>query len=353
MRFGARGLGEAVTGKVGVFSSGLWRLRAKVAALTGRQPERRWFSARDLAAVAGWGHKPTARRARASARAAGLPYLAIEDGFFRSITPGETETSVSHVCDAEGVYYDARGPSALERLVAARAADPAAAGIAAAPALDAMRRLKLSKYNLFDAGPEALAPLERARGGVALVVDQTFGDAAVEGAGADAATFRAMLVAAAEENPVATIVLRTHPETRSGRRSGFFGSAAIAAAAAASPALAEARAQGRLIALDAAVAPMDLFACVARVYVVSSQMGFEALVAERPVVCFGRAFYAGWGLTDDRAPPTGRRMAAPLAALAAAAFVDYARYFDPETGAPCGMIHALERLADRRDRHFR
>lgn len=339
-----------MTAKIGVFSSGLWRLRARVAALTGLDPVFRRFSARGLTAVAGWGHKPTARRARACARAAGLPYLAIEDGFFRSIAPGETESSVSHVCDAEGVYYDARGPSAFERLVAARAVDPAAAMTAAAPALDAMRRLKLSKYNLFRAGPGALAALERARGGVALVVDQTVGDAAVEGAGADAATFRAMLVAAAEENPAATIVLRTHPETRAGRRPGFFSPAAIAAAAAAGPALAAARAEGRLIALDAAVAPMDLFARVARVYVVSSQMGFEALIAGLPVVCFGRAFYAGWGLTDDRAPPTGRRGPAPLAALAAAAFVDYARYFDPETGAPCAMIHALGRLAELRDR---
>lgn len=341
-----------MTAGIGVFSSGLWRLRARVAALTGLRPERRWLSARGLAAAAGWGHKPTARRARACARAAGLPYVAIEDGFFRSVAPGAAEASASHVCDSEGVYYDARGPSALERLVAARADDPAAAA-AAAPAVEAMLRLKLSKYNLFDAGPEALAPLERVRGGVVLVVDQTYGDAAVEGAGADAATFRAMLVAAAEENPDAAIVLRTHPETRAGRRPGFFTPAVIAAAAAGSPALAEARAQGRLIALDAAVAPMDIFARITRVYVVSSQMGFEALVAGRPVTCFGRAFYAGWGLTDDRAAPTGRRAPVSLAALAAAALADYARYFDPETGAPCGMVHALERLADRRDRRLR
>ena len=40
-------------------------------------------------AIAGWGHKPTARRARELARKKALPYVALEDGFLRSVTLGE------------------------------------------------------------------------------------------------------------------------------------------------------------------------------------------------------------------------------------------------------------------------
>lgn len=338
-----------MAGDVAVFTSGLWRLRDRVSVLTGLRPRRRLFSARGLDAVAGWGHKPTAAHARACARAAGLPYFAIEDGFLRSVAPGDAELSASHVCDAEGIYYDARGPSAFERLARARAADPAQAAHDAAPALEALRTLRLSKYNLFDAPPGALEPLERAGGAAVLVVDQTRGDAAVDGAGADAETFRAMLIAAARENPDALIAIRAHPETRAGRRAGYYDAACLAGAASESPVLADARRSGRIISLEAAAAPMDLFAHVSRVYAVSSQMGFEALAAGRAVTCFGQAFYAGWGLTDDRVPPTGRRGAACVAALAAAAFVDYARWFDPETGAPCAMERAIEVLARRRD----
>jgi capsule polysaccharide export protein KpsC/LpsZ len=335
-------------GRIGVFTSGLWRLRDRVALLTGLTPTRRHLSARGLQAVAGWGHKPTAAHARACARAAGLPYIAIEDGFFRSRRPGDAERSASHVCDAEGVYYDAAGPSALERLTRARLADPAAAAAAAAPALEAMRLRGLSKYTEAEAGPEAFRELDaisaRTGGRLALVIDQTAGDAAVAGAGADAARFRAMLAAAAAENPNSALAIKTHPETRAGRRRGHLDAAAVATVAAACPELADARAAGRVLTLDASMAPMAVLTRADRVYAVSSLMGFEALAAGRPVVCFGQAFYAGWGLTDDRGPATERRRPVPFVCLAAAAFADYTRYFDPETGAPCDMAHAIDRL---------
>jgi capsular polysaccharide export protein len=35
---------------------------------------------------------------------------------------------------------------------------------------------------------------------------------------------------------------------------------------------------------------------------VSSQLGFEAILAGHRPVTFGVPFYAGWGLTDDRRP---------------------------------------------------
>jgi capsule polysaccharide export protein KpsC/LpsZ len=333
--------------RVGVFTGGLWRRRAVVAALTGMRPARRFWSARGLDAVCGWGHKPTAARARAAAARAGLPYVALEDGFLRSLRPGADEPAASYVVDPVGIYYDATRPSRLEALVAARAADPAAAAAAAAPAFDALRRLGLSKYNDFEPAEPALAGLGPDPGRVALVVDQTEGDAAVLGAGADGGTFRAMLAAAAAENPGAILAVKTHPETTLGRRAGHLGAREIAAAAAGSPALAAALAGNRVRMLTARIRPRDLFARVGRVYAVSSLLGLEALAAGRPVVCFGAAFYAGWGLTDDRAPPTGRRGPAPLAALVAAAYVDYSAYFCPYSQVRCSIETAAVGLARR------
>jgi capsular polysaccharide export protein len=74
------------------------------------------------------------------------------------------------------------------------------------------------------------------------------------------------------------------------------------------------------------------------VYVVTSQLGFEALLWGRPVHCFGMPFYAGWGLTQDRLPaPERRRLAeAPqLADLVHAALVESAVYIDPHHHQPC------------------
>src|SRR5690606_13846108 len=49
-----------------------------------------WGSAAPEAerAVAGWGLRPSARRAIDYAERKGLPYLALEDGFLRSVFPG-------------------------------------------------------------------------------------------------------------------------------------------------------------------------------------------------------------------------------------------------------------------------
>lgn len=337
-----------VAGNVGIFTSGLWRLRDEVAEMTHLTPSRRHLGARGLTAVAGWGFKPTARRARSLAARAGLPYYAIEDGFFRSLRPGRDEPSLSYVCDPIGVYYDASRPSALEAHVAARARDPEGARHDSAPVLAALRELGLSKYNAFTDPPGALDALSGDPQDNVLVVDQTWGDAAVTGAGADPARFAAMAAAAAAENPGRRIVIRSHPDARLRGRRSHFSDALLEAAAAASPALRAARAEGRLLRLEADVTPARLLRRVGRVYVVSSLMGFEALAHGARVVCFGAAFYAGWGLTDDRFPPIARRGAASLEALTAAAFVDYSVYFTPGARRRASVRDAIERLAARR-----
>lgn len=338
-----------MAGKVGVYNDALWRMRRDIATVTGLEPVRRRFTARGLSAVAGWGHKPTAARARALAARRGLPYLALEDGFLRSRRPGPETPSLSYVCDPVGIYYDAAAPSALEALVAERARDPARAARDAEPALHAICALGLSKYAETDpaARDRLLRAAERAR--PVIVVDQTFGDAAVAGAGAGRDTFRAMLVAAVEENPDRPVLLKTHPETRHGRRAGYFDRNLIAEASDASPAVAEAAAASRLGALTGAVAPRDVAAAAHRVYAVSSLLGFEALIAGAPVTTFGRSFYAGWGLTDDRAAAVGpcpRRAAASLECLVAAAYRDYVVYLAPSDRRPCGIEEVIAQLAE-------
>jgi capsular polysaccharide export protein len=82
--------------------------------------------------------------------------------------------------------------------------------------------------------------------------------------GADAATFEAMLAAALDENPQATVYVKTHPEVTSGRKGGY---------------LTGVQPDARTVVLRDAVNPMSLIAQMDKVYVVSSTMGFEALLA--------------------------------------------------------------------------
>lgn len=284
-------------------------------------------AAAQASAVLAWGRKPSSQAAETWAARHGLPLVRLEDAFLRSVGLGANEPPLGIVLDDVGIYYDASAPSRLERLIAA---PPAAPELERGDALvAAWRQARVSKYNHARDWPRPVAP------GSVLVVDQTFGDAAIAFGGAKPASFARMLEAALDENPGAPVLLKVHPDVLAGKKRGHF------------PALpAGAASRVTLIAADAH--PPSVLEQVACVYTVTSQMGFEALLWGLPVRCFGLPFYAGWGLTRDEATAPARRGAASLAALTHAALVGYARYIDPATGARCEPETLLDWLALQR-----
>jgi capsular polysaccharide export protein len=284
----------------------------------------------DTAAIVGWGYKGVALRAKAAADRYGLPYLALEDGFLRSVALGDLEPPRSVVLDDIGIYYDARRPSRLERLIAAsHGPDETARG-------HDIARLwcehRLSKYN------HAPAYTGRSKEPLVLVVDQTAGDASIAYGLANERSFHRMLEAALDEHPSLPIVLKVHPDVIAGRKRAHFMSLTSG--------------QSKRVTLLAADAhPPDLLASSEAVYTVTSQMGFEALIWGKPVRCFGMPFYAGWGLTNDDLPAPPRRRTAhavSLEDLVHAALVEYPRYLDPETGMGCEVERMMVWMALQR-----
>lgn len=239
-------------------------------------------------AVIVWGRTPVARRGEWAAARVGAPLIRAEDAFLRSVHPGRAGGGrpLGLLLDPRGVHFDASRPSLIE---AALAQGPTTDPTLLARAEDGIARLRaahLSKYSAFDPAAELPPP------GFVLVIDQTAGDASIRHGGAEAATFAAMLAAARADHPGARIVLKTHPETARGLRAGHFRRADLRAGD---------------IWLDAAVSPWALLDRAAAVYAVTSLLGYEAILAGHRPVVFGQPFYAGWGLTDDRAPPITRR----------------------------------------------
>ncbi|QKJ66122.1 capsular polysaccharide biosynthesis protein [Deefgea piscis] len=280
-----------------------------------------------VTAVLGWGLRPTTRQAREYAAQHGLPYWALEDGFLRSVGMGQGVPPLSIVVDDVGIYYDARRPSRLEQLIAMPLADDQAARAKAL--VQAWRSAKTSKYN-----HQRMTAADFAQPFV-LVVDQTYGDAAIQYGSGSAAHFDAMLAAALAENPAQQVVVKIHPEVMSGRKRGHFDLAVL-------------QANPRILVLADDIHPADLLPLAARVYVVTSQMGFDALLWGIPVRCFGMPFYAGWGLTQDEIPQISRRSHVSLLQLVHAALVAYPRYIDPETGQLCEVERVLAHLALQR-----
>ena len=322
--------------QIAILTSGLWRLRREVAALTGMDPVR-WDGVRRPAfsAVAGWGHKPSADRARRLARQSGKPYLAFEDGPLRSVRPGPAEPPASLVVDRSGIYYRSAQPSDLLALLADRERFTPEIGARALQAAEQLKRLRLSKYN---SGPErspgALGLSGQARGRV-LVLDQVRDDASISGALADQSAFEKMLAAAVADNPGAEIVVKLHPDVLSGRRAGYFS---------------HLRPEERLKLIAEQVSPWSLLDPVDAVYTVSSGLGFEAALAGKHVVTFGTPFYAGWGFTDDRNLRASRPRRIPPLEMFAAYYLAYAHYLDAYTRRPIAFEEAAEQLAWRRNR---
>jgi capsular polysaccharide export protein len=187
--------------------------------------------------------------------------------------------------------------------------------------------LRISKYN--DAPPRSLYELGLDVGRPrVLVIDQTYGDAAIAGASADETSFNDMLAAAIAENPGHEIVVKVHPETIAGKKRGYLDAALE---------------DRRVTVISMAVEPASLLEAVDKVYTVSSLLGFEALLWDREVVCFGQPFYAGWGLTDDR--KASARGAVSREQLFHAAYIRYCHYLDAWLRQPIAFETAVEQIA--------
>ena len=65
---------------------------------------------------------------------------------------------------------------------------------------------------------------------------------------------------------------------------------------------------------------------VNEVHVMTSLAGFEALLRGKKFSCYGRSFYAGWGLTTDMVPMPVRPRQLNVDELVAGAFFSYPRY---------------------------
>ncbi|MEP2533387.1 capsular polysaccharide biosynthesis protein [Shimia sp.] len=289
----------------------------------------------DLIAI--WGQSPTAHRGLAMVEKTGAPPVYVEDAFLRSVHPGRVakEPPLGLFIDHKSPHFDPTVPSDLEMLLTTHPLDDSALLNRARAAIERLREAHLTKYSGVE---DTLAPPPP---GYVLVIDQTRGDASVRASKADHAQFREMLVMAQEEHPGCPVVIKTHPETRHGERSGYYGTDDV---------------NHRVSLCPDPISPWTLFEGAVGVYSVSSQMGFEAIFAGHKPRIFGQPFYAGWGLTLDEFPVPRRERILTRAQLFAAAMILYPKWYDPCRDQLCTLEEAINQFealtrAWREDRH--
>lgn len=284
--------------------------------------------------IALWGPS----RATADAlRAEGLDVLLIEDGFVRSVGLGVAhERPASLTVARSALHFETDRMTDFAAVARAAEKDPALKDRGRA-AIARMRALGLSKYLRRADGPGATPTPPEAEGRwKLLVVGQVEGDASLRFGGGYPGGNLELARRARARRPEALLAYKPHPDVLSGLR--------------AEPSAAEIAQIA-----DVVLGDLDAIAAISwadEVETMTSQLGFEALLHDRPVVCHGRPFYAGFGLTEDLAPPRVGDVggAVSLEALAAATLIAYPDYVSVGARIPCPAEVALDALSEARGR---
>lgn len=290
-----------------------------------------------------WGRKSGSAAAVNYAREHQLPVWYLEDGWIRNCDETtHSRKTYSLLVDKTGVYYDSSVPSDLENflnqpddLFALQCSD--AVQLSARANRQRLVQHEITKYNFCRNASFDVALWSESQP-LVLVIDQTVNDASVSGGDMNAENFRQMLDAAIEENSSSKIIVRTHPDVVSGRRSGYLASYA----------------KLRGISISAEIDnPIQWLKKAARVYVGTSQLGYEALLCNCDVVVFGKPFYAGWGLTDDRSPITRRCRQRSVDQLFFACHIWLARYVCPVTAEIWSLDQCIDHVIEQKTQFSR
>lgn len=200
--------------------------------------------------------------------------------------------------------------------------------------IDRIVAKRITKYNVLrEEEPEISWPDDHSSNYV-LVVDQGEGDASIDLGLASQASFAIMLKAAIVENPGKTILVKVHPDTVAAGRRGNFPLKGY---------------PSNVVFLSKPVSPHVILDKAEKVYVVSSQLGFEALLRGKEVITFGAPFYAGWGLTSDRILIPRRTAKRSIEDVFHAACLKFSIYIDPMTGEWCSMERCLDIIEQMRE----
>lgn len=170
-----------------------------------------------------------------------------------------------------------------------------------------------------------------------LVVDQSFGDMSITMGKATEKTFEKMLEAAIYENPDSDIIVKTHPDTTSGGRSGYYNILPD---------------KDNVFKYTNPINPISLINYSDKVYVCTTQFGFEALMCNKEVHVFGMPFYAGWGLTKDFQKCERRNNKRTVEELFYITYIMYSYYVNPVARKKCEIEEAMNYLIQSRKLYF-
>lgn len=243
----------------------------------------------------------------------------VEDGFIRSLGLGSSKTiPMSLIADDLGVYFDPTQASRLEVILnSIDLSTEHDKRERAKRVREFLVEQKLSKYNLYSEEELAIDTDKR----VIFVPGQVDNDASLR-FGAPNMSNLALIKKVRAENPDAFIIYKHHPDVLEGARKGFVSAV-------------DTNRYCDLVLQKVSVSTA-LNICD-EVHVMTSLVGFEALLHDKKVTCYGQPFYAGWGLTTDKLEHPKRTNKVTLDELVYGTLIQYPVYMNPLSKKQCSI----------------
>lgn len=260
------------------------------------------------------------------------PLFYFEDPFIRSLynNPSRVDASfrmgMGFSVDLRAPYYCGDMETDLEKLIRKQSLSDEEK-IAAEALIRKIVENNLSKYNNQPLSEKVASSSDKRK---ILVIGQNYGDMSLVFGGVRDDVFETMIHDAI--NAGGEVYFKTHPDMIAlGQQREF---------------------QGKLHVLDKMCNPISLLRQMDEVYVATSQMGFEALMLGKKVTVYGKPFYAGWGLTEDKQQFERRNVKKSLEEVFSAAYLTHPKYVLPGTSQFVSLDAVLNELLRQRQQHF-
>jgi len=274
----------------------------------------------------GWGRKKSGLWASKLSKLTNNNVLLLEDGFIRSFGLGvEGSPSFSIVKDEIGIYYDATQPSKLENILNTYNFQNDTTLIQKAKdAISKILKYKISKYN--NSKEINLDYLNTTKEKI-LIIAQTNNDSSLKYGLGNFFDTKKMINDAIIENPNAEIYIKIHPDVLIGAKKSDI-------------TIDEIPQNCHIIRENPN--PIELIQYFNKFYTKTSGMGFEALLLNKEVYCYGMPFYAGWGITYDKLTCHRRKKSLTINEVFAGSYILYSNYYNPYSKEEVELLDVLE-----------
>ena len=290
-----------------------------------------------------------------------VPLCFEEEGFIHSITAtnvrrikSEFRSGYSLIVDSISNHFDATAHTSIEGEMNSDISYSKEETQRARKLINEIVKNKISKYN----GQPLVLDLDIDLKGyktVVLVIDQAFNDYSILKGYADANTFIRMLDAAIEENKDALVLVKVHPDMINNPTRGSHGTNVCRRHGHFTDYVVKESDRERVMIIGSYANAYTILELVDKVYVCSSLMGFEALMAGKEVHIWGSPFYAGWGIGVQRtkSPAIERRTKKrSLEEIFVCAYLNFSKYIDPFKYERCELEDLIKAMIALRERYF-